>query len=746
MGERPVQLPWENRRDGEEEQPIEPAEQAENPNAPEFDLEAHMARWKGATLEGDISVDHLYMISEASGGFRYEPDPKLAMQALQTGKMQTGYTNLVSKVIYFNPLLKLGAPELGLAPWRPIDARGFAYHEAGHHTPEVEKLQDVMLKNLNNPSIIPEGYRGDKDTEQRFLGALHSHLHNGLADVWLESYMGRRPYFGVKEDITDFQTAKGPMQDLTKLTKPEQLVQALLACRYREEPEIKKEVGRRKISRDRLQRQSLVRGKVDDDVFDAYCRLLDQGAMRVLMTTDAYENFFAADREREKAMERKVAAYKEAFLPEYLRMLQNELDERKKQKQGGGGGGKPGEGGSGGSQPSGSDAVPPTKEEQQQMIDEILKAIEKAGAELESMAPSEADQKKLEQQMNQIRQTLELRHKALEEGKQLPPMPMPQPENLAGEEALRQAAKELMRKQRELENQNLAEKHGVKPESIKKWERIKEQYRNEINSTASTLAEIFLDDRRKRLEYLRRSGEIIPGLEYETVTALLSGELDPDTKMEVVRNTEFLETEVEGIVDRSGSMSGDKLDLSVALFVILVEAFKKVREDLAAEDLISPLDDQPFRVGATAFETTPERITKLDEPLSEQKELLIVDRLSEAGGGTEETGAIKQVYAEMKLRKGNVIKFIVVLTDGQGSREAVAPIMHQIEQDDEVVFLVVGLGDDDASAQAIVDTYIRPLRDREKNIFAVAAPTPQMILPSVLDFLKREVGNRRSNF
>ncbi len=747
-------LPWEIARDSQEDppSPVDPAEtDPQTPGAPEFDLAAHLEQWRHTTLADVISAEHLKMIAEASGGFSFRPDPKLAIEALQTGRMRTGYTDLTSKVIYFNPLLKAGAPELGIQPWRPFEARGFAYHEAGHHTPEVEKLQEILLRNIGNISIIPESYRGDPNTETRFFNALHSHLHNALADIWLESYMGRRPYFGVREDIVEFQTAKGEIQDMRQLTKPEQLVQALLASRYREDQAIKEEIGRRPIDRRRLQGESLIKDNVDPDVFEAYCRLLESGAQRAMINREVYENYFATERDKERAMQRKEEAYREAFLPEYLRLMQAELDERKKKKQEqkkneGAGDGQPQPGDGDKDEPSPrNDAVPLTKEEQQAIIEEILKALEAAGEELSSAAPSPEEIEQNRNQMNQIRQALQQRHQALQRGEQ-PPAPQPSEiEGPQGEELLRQLARELQRKERERQQKGLSESSGVRPESVRAWERLKKQYELEVTSTASVLSEIFLDDRRKRIEYLRRSGEVVPGLEYETISAMLSGDLDPDTKMDVVRNTEFLETELEGIVDRSGSMSGEKLERSMALFVILVEAFKKVREDLAAEDLISPIDDQPLRVGVTSFDTKATRITTLDEPLDDKKELTIIDQLSQTGGGTEETEALKQVIGEMKLRKSNVIKFILVLTDGQGNESGVAPIIRQVEEDDEVVFLVVGLGDDAASADAITRTYLNPLQNREKNVFAIAASNPNQILPEVLEFLKREVEKRRSS-
>jgi uncharacterized protein with von Willebrand factor type A (vWA) domain len=212
--------------------------------------------------------------------------------------------------------------------------------------------------------------------------------------------------------------------------------------------------------------------------------------------------------------------------------------------------------------------------------------------------------------------------------------------------------------------------------------------------------------------------------------------------MRTVENPEFLETEMEWIVDTSGSMSGAKIERSVELLVIVSEAFKRVRETLDAENLVSEKED-PFRVGVTKFSSSPERVTKLTEPINDRKEVIIIDKVSEVGGGTEETGAISEVYRELRLGKKNVIKIICVLTDGEGNKDGVAPIIQQVENDKEVIFLAVGLGDSKEDAQAIVDTYVSPLKNAESNVSGFAVEKPEESLPLVLEFLRKEVNKRK---
>lgn len=677
---------------------------------------------KAIAFEDAVTPEHLEMISRASGGFSFREDPSLPPN-------RTGYTNLQTRTIHYNPLLLKGSPEHGIKPWRKVDIQGFAYHEAGHHAPEVVALQDELLGGLKNIEI-PEDYKGSPDAEQRFLGAVHSHLHNALADVWLESFMGRRPYYPVREAISSFQKGKGEIEDFKGISRPDQLLQVLLRSRYFAQKNLK--------------------DKVSPEVFEAFRKIEESGAMRTLMDKNVFENYFASQADGERTIEKKMAAYNQVFLPEYLSLMEKELEERKKQKQqqksgekqkegDGNEKGEDGKGGGGGGAPS--EAVPLTKEEEQELIEQIIKEIEEAGKEMESRAPSEEEKKKVKSTMGQLKQILVKR--AAEAKGEKPKGGEPQGEPSKGEEAIKELGREFEKKERERMRRGLAEAMQVKQETIRKWERIKEKYPREIESLAGSLVEVFLDDRRKRLEYLKKEGEIVPGLEYETISALLSGQLDPETKMTTVTNPEFLETEIEWIVDTSGSMSGQKIEKSVELLAIVSEGFKKVKETLEAENLVAE-SEEPFRMGVTKFTTLPERVTKLSEPINDKKEVIIIDKVSEVGGGTEETGAISQVYKELKLSKKNVIKIIVVLTDGEGNREGVAPIIQQVEDDKEVIFLVVGLGDTKESSQAIVDTYVAPLRQRESNVFGFAVEKPEEALPAVLEFLKREVNKRKT--
>ncbi len=668
---------------------------------------------RGPKFEDFVSADFLRMVSEASRpkaakgkGFTFREDRSLPPS-------QIGYTRKDTWEIRYNPIILTGEN-----PWGRKEIEGFTYHEAGHHAPEVLDLDNLLVRDMKDPNVIPPSYRGNEQYEQRFLASLYRHLNNGLLDMWLEAYMGRRPYFAIGDSIRNMYETMGlQMPTYKNFSKPEQWMQAML--------------------RERYEKQENLKDKVDPDVMQSFKRVYDTGAMKALLDVEAYTNYFASPGEKERALNRKFRAYKEVFLPEYQRLVENEIEERKqeksdqKSKQKGAGKGD-GNGGSGG-----SDAVPLTKQEEQEILEQFLKELEGAGEE-HSQAPDPERQKEIEKFFKDLSKEIKDR---IKNGAKQQESQQNQDTDPKGMEALEKRARDFQRSAKDKATRGMAEAMGVKPESINTWENIKQSRRQEIETTAVALAEFFLDDRRKKLELLVREGDIVPGLEYETISALFSGDLDPSTKMRTVRNPEFLETELEFVVDDSGSMGGMPIEKSVETLVVIAEAFKKVREDLAAEDLLLE-DEQPFRIGVTKFDVSPTRVTKLDEPISDAKEIKIIDNISATGGGTDEEEALRNVARELSIGKHNAIKIMIVFSDGAGNREAVVPIIQQIEHDDEIVFLAIGIGE---HAQGVVDTYLEPLRKGpdQTNVFGVIANDPREILPSAIEFLRREVEKRR---
>ena len=334
MAERQFE-PGSKIKDADEERPKEPVQLTQ-----ELAQDILKRIDEAPPLDEVIDPQYLKFLTKASGGFSFHSDRNLAIKSLTEGRIYSGYTEMNPDKpggrIFFNPLLRVGIPELGIEPWSDIQIEGFSAHEAGHHAEEVRELQDRLLAALANPDLIPEAYQGDPNTEQRFLAGLHSHLNNGVADVWDESFMSRRPYRMVENAINSLQGEKGGIEDHHDLSRPEQLIQVLLKGRFHEDPKIMKAMKSGKVPDKLLESNSLVKGKISPETWDQYKRILSSGAMKALMDTKIFEvpsANFATPAQLEAGIDRKFNAWQDVFLPAYLDLVEEEIEQRKKQKQ-----------------------------------------------------------------------------------------------------------------------------------------------------------------------------------------------------------------------------------------------------------------------------------------------------------------------------------------------------------------------------------------------------------------------------
>lgn len=714
---------------------------------------------KPVRFEDYVHPDFLQAFANTSHGFSYREDPRLAQEFLRTGMLRAGYTDMNTKVIYYNPVYRTGfkAPDgrVVVEPWDQAQAEGFFIHEAEHHTGRVLELDRRLTQDLQDiarhDDIIPEEYRGTPEQEARFLRSIDTNLNNAELDLWLESHAVRDVHPKIRDSIKALHAKDGVPgpEFFSKLSLPEQLLQVMVRAPYHETRELTRRIERGGANEGLVRSESVFKGKVDPRVFDAYSRIVGQGALHAIRDASA-EGAFASPLDKQRKMDTKFTAHKDYCLPEYLTLVKEEVKKRKEEKQneksGEGKQGKPklGESGQGEGQ-----AVPLTPEEEKELLEELLKELEKTGAERGTRTPSDEDKQAKDDIYGKISKALEeAAERAKNKGKGQGEGEQPTPREPKPESALDRLARmqdDEMRKSKENRERGLAGAMGVRQESIQRWEKIKEKYHQEIQSTANVLAEVFLADRRPWIAYLKREGAYIPGLEFETVAAKISGDPDPATRMRVEQRKKFLETEIEFICDVSGSMSGEKLEKSIDLMVIVTEAFNKVEQRLRSEQLIFPWDDKPFKIGVTKFDTEPTRVTELKEPLNEKKEVKIIDEVGKIGGGTEETGALTKVYKELTVRFDNVIKIIVVLSDGVGNKAGVVPIIQQVEQDNKVWFLAIGLGETEDQANDVVETYVAPLRrPGRSNVVGKAETNPELVLPFVLDFLKQKVQERRS--
>jgi len=659
-----------------------------------------------ASMEQVISPEILTAIAEASGGFTFVPDPRLPIN-------RTGYTNLETKTIHYNPALLKGSPEHGVKPWRKVDIKGFAFHEAGHHAKPVVALQDKMRASID-AEIVPKDLRENPEISKKMLEAVGKHLQNVVADIWLESYMGMRGNVDIRKSITDFQSSKGDIPDYRVVgSRTQQFSQAILRSRYMELPDLEK--------------------RMDPDAFAAFQAAWQGGAMKRLMDAAAFENRFSSDNNRDRSINAKMEAYFHTLLPQYLNLLKKDIeDERNKNKKNEEGSGGTGDKGQGEENPQ------ELSPEEIEAIEKLLNKLIEEGEKMSAQTATEEEKQAMEQKISSTAKEIEQMQAGQETSSE-----DHNPENTDPFETIEQRQRMAEMENRMQRHKLLAGEHNVSPEIIARWEEILKKYQKEISTMTEALASIFIDDRRIATEYLRREGDVVPGLEYETIAGVLSGDHDPDTKMRNVRKKDFLETEIEFIVDTSGSMSGQPLEKSTDMIVVITEAFKRVRNILKEQDMLEPAGEFPLRIGVTKFAQHASRITGLSEPIAEKKQIKILSALASAGGSTDESEALEGVYSELISSRPRTMKLMIVLTDGQGNRNAVRDMVQRIEQDDKIIFLAIGLGNDIQSAQGVVDSYVRNIRRKDSNVFGQAEPDVNNILPSVLNFLGREVKKRK---
>lgn len=669
-----------------------------------------------------MDAGFLATMTEHSGGFRFAVDPKLPPGSL-------GYTNMETGVIYFNPHHLTEEANMTDAA-----LSGFCFHEAGHHSPAALEFQGELRKDLEKPELIPEFIREQEnpETEVKFFQALHSGLHNALADIWLESAMGRPGQILVQHSFDAmYNNPQGTLEkgeipegrDLHQFSKPDQLLQLLVGeARYGSTRELSE--------------------LVDPEVHEAFQRIEESGALKQIQSAGQYFDHFGSENSKKASIHRKYQAYRKVFFKEWVGLIDSEFTDRM-EKEDGSGQGESGDGEQSKSDGSeqgelGDGEGSETSQQSNDVMNDLLDELTKSGKERQSLAPSSEEVAKDKKAMEDMAKDAKQRAENAADGKFETPEPPKEKES--AEDAMRKAAKKLLKESQQAEWVKEAEKYGVDPALIKEWERIKKSYSDEIHSTADLLSEILIDDRSYKTKYMQREGEIMDGLMAETYGELLSGNDEPETMMRQVRNPKFLQTEMEFIVDVSASMTGAPLERSKELLIILTEALQEVRDTLEGQQLLSPDDEQPLRLGATSFSDVTRRITTLEEPVSDKKQIQIINGLSQIGGGTEETEAISGIYKEMALHTDNVLKIMVVLTDGHGNRDKLQSILQQIQEDDSVVFLAVGLG---TGAEGIVDSYVSGVRQgNQSNIFGFAADAPEDALPFVVEFIKQQVHKR----
>ncbi len=126
------------------------------------------------------------------------------------------------------------------------------------------------------------------------------------------------------------------------------------------------------------------------------------------------------------------------------------------------------------------------------------------------------------------------------------------------------------------------------------------------------------------------------------------------------------------VIDRSGSMTGEKLELAK-------DAAKATAELLGPDDLL----------GVIAFDSQPSSIVHLQRAANRVRIGSDISRLS-AGGGTNILPALKEAYDQLDPARAK-LKHVILLTDGQASYEGIRELCDEMAEH-KITISAVGVG------------------------------------------------------
>jgi Mg-chelatase subunit ChlD len=126
------------------------------------------------------------------------------------------------------------------------------------------------------------------------------------------------------------------------------------------------------------------------------------------------------------------------------------------------------------------------------------------------------------------------------------------------------------------------------------------------------------------------------------------------------------------VIDRSGSMTGDKLELAK-------DAAEATAELLGPDDLI----------GVIAFDSLPTSVVRLQRAANRARIKNDIQRLV-AGGGTNILPALKEAYDQLDPAHAKV-KHVILLTDGQASYDGIHELVDEMAEH-KITVSAVGVG------------------------------------------------------
>lgn len=681
-------------------------------------------------LEAIMDPAYLELISGASG-FSYSVIPKPPSGVPQH---VLGYTDMRAKRIFLvrrnaaRLLLELkasGEPEKGAQK-----LRGFLVHEGGHHAPEVLTLDTKLRAILGKPDLEPNELQeyfndpADKnpdnpsdqgETRDLFWKAFWYDNCNGSLDVWLESFQARGQFDqSLGEDLVALHDSSVQGRDfLRELPLHHQLTQVLVG----EEPYFK---GRKKkkIREQRVQElEQYARENLDPEVAKALSRLRKDGVMAALTDRKPYEYWGAnSPQQKELCINKKFQAVVEHIYPAWRKLLLLEFERRKaafrdlaKAK-------------------GRAFSDQELKEKYHQILKQLLdKTQEMAKGAYASETPAEGDPEKMEKIFQKIKEAGSGRGKE-------PNSPPPPPSDLdRAKAAIGRGLEDVDARK----IGDLADRFGVSEASLRRLNDIERKYSGEIERLAAEIAAAFVSQRKPRILRQRLQGMTTPGMEGIQYAEAMRGNVDTRTHQVNRYSPEFLQTEVENLYDTSGSMHGVRLEYAQIVSVILTRAFEKVKSILEGEGLLRPAEEDPLRTGHVLFTTGPERIKKLDEPNKPSTLAQMIEQTGKHSGGTDDAAAIKALETEFKLREPNVLKFMVIYSDGEGNPGAVQNIMETLEKDKSIIVVIVAMGAKSASVAATYETNARSKGASQIKI--VEGDDVRANIPELTKFFKKTI-------